>query len=138
MANFVSFMVTEERLVTDDSAGVRAILARFGVGEEGPGQFWLGGYDARDPLDLALDDVVAELGGDVPAEPALPGGTILVGALQSLIRPGTLWNYSIVGHEKLRYVVGYTVVVTPDAIVADNLAESARRLAGEARGQEAA
>lgn len=148
MANYCSFMVSERCLLTDDPERVRAVLARFGVGEEGDyglyfdvresDAFWLGGYDPHDPLDRTIDDVLDELGDDLPPEPELPPGTTLAEALQPVIRHGTAWVYHVVGYEKLRYASGHVVVVTRDTVAAGHLGDIETRLVEEALGERAA
>lgn len=133
MANYMGFTRTNYFSVTDADK-LREIVNRFiwddsdSFLEEGYGGYAFGCYGTIDGLrkpTLDDDDDSEDYDDDYNVDDVYE-------ALQEIVAPGDAIIITEVGYEKLRYLVGDTVVITRDAIEYINLrsaaVEAARKL----------
>ncbi len=115
MANYNGFTVTEKTFqVLDVEAFKKAfepLHTNMEIHIEADGQIWIGGYGASmNVLDENDEDVdIADI-------------------IQEHIKPGDYAVIQSVGHEKLRYVSGYTCVINKEKILNESLSSMTTKL----------
>lgn len=135
MANYYSFLVTERTFRVKDMEAFKLEIGPYAFGGnheasgwasdgltysvEPDGTIWLGGYDT----DLTRWDPETDVEIDVAA------------IVQRHLADGEVAVLHHVGHEKLRYVTGRVIVITPEGLMEQDLGDLEQMLVANATGE---